>query len=45
MKTGKLLEDLVLGAEAVNDLLLLPVDPARKDDEQQLPRLKDEIYG
>jgi len=32
---------VILGAEVVNDLLLLLVDPARKDDEQQLPRLKD----
>jgi hypothetical protein len=38
-----LLEDLVLGAEIVNDLLLLLVDPAREDGEQQLPRLQDEV--
>jgi hypothetical protein len=26
-------EDLVLGAEVVNDLLLLPIDPASQDNE------------
>ena len=28
----------------LDDLLLLPVDPARQTDEEELPRAKDEIH-
>jgi len=39
------LEDLILGAKVLDDLLLLPIDPACQDDEEQLLRLKNEVHG
>jgi hypothetical protein len=36
---------LVLGQQVVNHLLLLPIDPAGKDDEIQLPGLENEIHN
>ncbi len=39
-----LLEHLVFGAEVLDDLLLLAVDPAGKDEEEQLPGLEDEVH-
>jgi hypothetical protein len=36
-------EHLVLGPEVINNLLLLAVDPAGKDEMEQLPGLKDEV--
>ncbi len=38
-------EDLVFSAQVVDDLLLLAIDPACEDEEQELPRLQDEIHG
>ena len=37
--------DLVLGAEVVHHLLLLPVDQAGEDGQEKLPGLKDEVHG
>ena len=37
-------KNLVLGSEILDDLLLLPIDPIRQNDEQQLPRLQNEIH-
>ena len=36
-------QHLVLGAQALQDFLLMPVDPAGQDQEQQLPRLQDRL--
>ena len=36
---------LVLGPQVVNHLLLLPMDPARDDHQQQLPGLEDQVHG
>jgi hypothetical protein len=38
-------QDLVLGAQVLNDLLLLPVDPTGQDEKEQLPGLQDEVHG
>src|SRR5207245_312837 len=40
-----LLEDLVLGPQIVDDLLLLPLHPSRHDHKQQLPGLENEVHG
>ena len=40
-----LFEDLVLGAEVLDDFLLLAVAPAGQDGEQELPGLEDEVHG
>jgi hypothetical protein len=37
-------QHLVLGAQALEDFLLMPVDPAGEDQEQQLPRLPDRLH-
>jgi hypothetical protein len=39
------LEDLILGAEVLHHGLLLAVEPSGENDEQELPRLEDEIHG
>ena len=36
---------LVFGPERFDDFLLLAVDPAGQDGEQELPRLEDEVHG
>jgi len=41
--TELLFQHLVLGAQALQDFLLMPVDPAGQDQEQQLPRLQDRL--
>ena len=38
-------EHLVLGPQVLDYLLLLPVDPACQNHDQQLPRLEDEAHG
>jgi hypothetical protein len=38
-------EDLVLGAELLDDFLLLAVDPAGQDGEEELPGLENEVHG
>ena len=43
-RTKFLFEDLILGPEVLDDLLLLAIDPAGEDHEVQLTRLKDEIH-
>jgi len=35
---------LVLGAQVLEDFLLMPVDPVGEDQEQQLPRLQDRLH-
>jgi len=35
--------DLVLGSEVVDDLLLLSIDSAGEDEEEKLPRLQDQF--
>ena len=35
----RFLQDLILGAQILDDLLLLPIDPAGEDDQEKLPRL------
>ena len=37
-------EDLVFGAQVVDDFLLLPVHPAGEDDQKKLPGLQDEAH-
>ena len=39
-----LFQDLVFGAQVVDDFLLLAVHPAGEDDQQKLPRLQDEVH-
>jgi hypothetical protein len=39
------LQDLVLGAEVVDDLLLLPVDQAGQDGPEKVPGLEDKVHG
>ena len=39
------LQDLVLGAEILDDLLLLPVDQAGRDGEEKLPWLENECHN
>ena len=39
------LQDLILGAQVFDDLLLLPVYPACKDEEEKLPGLQDKVHG
>jgi len=41
----RLLHYLVLGAEVLDDLLLLPVDQAGQDREEEVPGLEDESHG
>lgn len=36
---------LVLGAEVFNHLLALAIDSARKEHDQQVPRLQNWIHG
>jgi hypothetical protein len=36
---------LVLRAQILDDLLLLPVDPTGQDENEKLPGLKDEVHG
>jgi len=43
--TELLLQHLVLCAEVLDRLLLLPVDPTCQDREQQLLGLQDESHG
>jgi len=43
--TELFLEDLVLGAEVVEGLLLLAVDPACEDEKEKMPRLEEEVHG
>jgi hypothetical protein len=38
-------EDLVLGAEVLDDFLLLAVAPTGEDGEQELPGLENEVHG
>jgi hypothetical protein len=38
-------EDLVFGAQVVDDLLLLAIDPTGEDEEQKLPGLEDKVHG
>jgi hypothetical protein len=40
-----LLENLILGPEVLHHRLLLAVEPSGEKDEQELPRLEDEIHG
>ena len=40
-----LAENLILGTEIRDHVLLLPIDPARKNEKVQLPRLKDELHA
>jgi len=37
-------QPLVLGAQVFEDFLLMPVDPAGEDQEQQLPRLQNRLH-
>jgi hypothetical protein len=37
-------ENRILGAKVFNDLLLLSIDPAGKNDQHQLPRLQNELH-
>src|SRR5262249_27770035 len=39
-----LLEHLVFGTEVLDDLLLLAMDPAGQDDQQELPGVQDEVH-
>jgi len=39
------LQDLVLGAQVLDGLLLLPVDQAGEDGEEEVPGLQDEYHG
>ena len=39
-----LFKHLVLGAQVLEDFLLMPVDPVGEDQEQQLPRLQDRLH-
>ena len=43
--TVRFLQNLVLGAQVVDDLLLLPIDPSGEDDEEKLPGLQDEVHA
>ncbi|MFH1742933.1 MAG: hypothetical protein ABIH23_28345, partial [bacterium] len=38
------LQDVVLGAKVLNEILLLPVDEAGQDGEEKVPGLKDEFH-
>jgi len=37
-------QHLDLGPLKLNDLLLVPIDPAGKDDDEQLPGLKEDVH-
>src|SRR5206468_847847 len=43
--TEFLFQDLVFGAQVVDDLLLPAVHPAGEDDQNKLPRLQNEIHA
>jgi len=38
-------EDLVFGAQVVDDLLLLAIDPTGEDEEQKVSGLEDKVHG
>jgi len=38
-------EHLRLGPQVLDDFLPLTIDPIRQNQEQELPRLEDEIHG
>jgi hypothetical protein len=40
----RFLEELVLGAEGLDDFLLPPIHSGRQDEEKELPRLEDEFH-
>ena len=40
-----LAQNLILGTKIRNHLLLLPIDPASKNEKVQLPRLKGELHA
>ena len=40
-----LLEHLILAEEVVDHLLLLLIDPAGDDDQEQLPGLQNKVHG
>ncbi|MCH7724978.1 MAG: hypothetical protein IH991_00655 [Planctomycetes bacterium] len=40
-----LLQDLVFGAEILDGLLLLTINPTGECEQQDLPRLKDVVHG
>ena len=42
--TELLLEHLILGPQVLDHLLLLAIDPARENNDVQLPRLKNKIH-
>ena len=42
--TELLFQHPVLGAQVLEDFLLMPVDPAGEDQEQQLPRLQNRLH-
>ena len=39
-----LFENLILGAQVIDDRLLLAVDPAGEDDDEKVPGLHDEVH-
>lgn len=41
----QLFQDPVLGPQILDGRLLVPIDPARQEDHQKLPRLQDETHG
>jgi hypothetical protein len=44
-RTVQFLEDSVFGAQVLDGFLLLVVDPAGQDGEEELPGFKEEIHG
>jgi hypothetical protein len=40
-----LFEDLILGDQVFDDLLLLPVEPAGQNNQQQLPGMQNQAHG
>jgi hypothetical protein len=36
---------LVFGSQILDHLLLLAIDPAGEDEQQELPGLEDEVHG
>jgi hypothetical protein len=38
-------EDLILGTDVFEDILLLAIDPAGQNGEQELPGLENEVHG
>jgi hypothetical protein len=37
-------QDLILGAQVLDDLLLLPIDPTGKGEQEKLPGLQSEFH-